>query len=87
MLIEVAISVYRNVIKKEPQKILKYKDTQRIQRMWKIKAKVIPGITWATETISKSSKKYQSNITEKRDIKELKKTIMLGAAQNVYHGK
>jgi hypothetical protein len=58
MLIEVAISTYRNVIKKESEKILKYKDlTIEMQRMWNIKTKVITGITWATEIISKSSKK------------------------------
>ena len=35
MLIEVAISGDRNVIKKEAEKILKYKDlTIEIQRMW-----------------------------------------------------
>ena len=36
MLIDVAISGDRNVIKKEAEKILKYKDlTIEIQRMWK----------------------------------------------------
>ena len=43
MLIEVAISGDRNVIKKEAEKILKYKDlTIQIQRMWNVKTKVIP---------------------------------------------
>ena len=38
MLIYVAISGDRNVIKKEAEKILKYKDlTIEIQRMWKVK--------------------------------------------------
>jgi len=38
MLIEVAISGDRNVIKKEPEKILKYKDlTVEIQHMWNVK--------------------------------------------------
>jgi hypothetical protein len=40
MLIDVAISRDRNVIKKEAEKILKYKDlTIEIQRMWKCKNK------------------------------------------------
>jgi hypothetical protein len=39
MLIDVAISGGRNVIKKEAEKNLKYKDlTIEIQRMWKVKA-------------------------------------------------
>jgi len=45
MLIEVAIPGDRNVIKKEAEKILKYKDLIiEIQRMWNVKAKVIPVI-------------------------------------------
>ena len=48
MLIDVAISGGRNVIKKEAEKILKYKDlTIEIQRMWNIKTKVIPLIIGA----------------------------------------
>ena len=42
MLIDVAISGGRNLIKKEAGKILKYKDlTIEIQRMWNVKTKVI----------------------------------------------
>ena len=53
MLIDVAISGNRNVIKKEAEKILKYEDlTIEIQRMWNVKAKVMPVIIWATGTIS-----------------------------------
>ena len=41
MLIDVAISGDRNVIKKEAGKILKYKDlTIEIQHMWTVKIKV-----------------------------------------------
>ena len=53
MLIDVAISGDRNVIKKEAEKILKYKDlTTEIQHMWNVKTKVIPVIIEATGTIS-----------------------------------
>jgi len=45
MLRDVVISGDRNVIKKEAEKILKYKDlTLEIQRMWNVKTKVIPVI-------------------------------------------
>ena len=81
MLIGVAISGDRNVIKKEAEKILKYKDlTTEIQRMWNVKAKVIPVIIGATGTISKSLRKYVSNIPGKHEVKELQKTAILGTA-------
>jgi len=54
MLMDVAISGDRNVIKKEVEKILKYKDlTIEIQRMCNVKPEVIPVIIGATGTISK----------------------------------
>ena len=49
MLIDVVISGNRNVIKKEAEKILKYKDlTIEIQRMWNVKPKVAPVMIRAT---------------------------------------
>jgi len=81
MLIDVVISGDRNVIKKEAEKILKYKDlTIEIQRMWNVKTEAKPVIIGATGTISKSFRKYMSNITGKREIKELRKTAILGTA-------
>ena len=54
ILIDIAISGNSNVIKKEAEKILKYKDlTIEIQRMWNVKTTVIPVIIGATGTISK----------------------------------
>ena len=81
MSIYVAISGDRNVIKKEAEKILKYKElTIEIQRMWNIKTKVIPVIIGATGTISKTFRKYVSNIPGKHEVKELQKTTILGTA-------
>jgi hypothetical protein len=55
VLIDTAISGDRNVIKNGAEKILRYKDLIiEIQRIWKVKAKVIPIITVATGTLSKS---------------------------------
>ena len=71
MLIDVAISADRNVFKKETEKILKYKDlTIKIQRMWNVKTKVIPVIIGATGTISKSFRKYVSNIPGKQEFND-----------------
>jgi len=64
------------VIKKEVEKILKYKDlTTELQRMWNVKTKVIPVITGATGTISVIQK-----IPGKHEVKELQKTAILGTA-------
>jgi hypothetical protein len=64
MLVDIAISGDRNVIKKEAEKILKYRNlTIEIQRMWHVKTTVIPVITGATGNISKPFRKYMSNIT------------------------
>jgi hypothetical protein len=41
--------------------------------MWDVKVKVIPAITGATGTISKSLTQYLSNIPGKHEIKELQK--------------
>jgi hypothetical protein len=58
MLIDVAISEDRNVIKKEAENILKYKDlTIEIQRLWNVKTKVISVIIGATGTVSNSFRK------------------------------
>ena len=60
------------MIKKEAEKILIYKDlTIEIQRMWKVKIRVIPVIIGATGTISKSFRKYISNIPGSHEVKEL----------------
>ena len=48
--------------------------------MWNVKARAIPVIIGATGTISKSFKKYMSVIPGNHDIKELKKTAILGTA-------
>ena len=66
------------MIKKEADKILKYKDlTIEKQRMWNVKTKVIPIIIGATGTISKSFRKYVSNISGNHEVKELQKTAIL----------
>jgi uncharacterized alpha/beta hydrolase family protein len=81
IIINVAISGDRKKKKKEAEKILKYKDlTIEIQRMWNAKTKVIPVIIGATGTISKSFRKYVSNILGNHEVKELQKTAILGTA-------
>jgi hypothetical protein len=82
MLIDVAVSKKTIVIKKEGENILKYKDlTIEIQRTWNVKTNVIPVIIGATGTVSKSFRKYLSNVPGIHEVKELQKTAILGTAQ------
>ena len=76
------INIWRQKCNQEKTgKILKYKDlTIEIQRMWDVKTKVLPVIIGATGTISKSFRKYVSNIPGKHEVKELQKTAILGTA-------
>jgi hypothetical protein len=84
MLIDAAILGDRNMIKKEAEKILKYKDLIiEIQPMWRVKTKVTPVIIGATGTISKSVRKYLSSIPGKHGVKELQKTAVLGTAHTL----
>ena len=81
MLTDAAISGDRYVIKKEAEKILKYKDLIiEIQGMWNVKTKMIPVIIVATGINLKSFRKYMSNIPGKHEVKELQKTAILGTA-------
>jgi len=48
--------------------------------MWNVKTKVIPVILGANGTISKSFRKYVSNIPGKHEVKELQTTAILGTA-------
>jgi hypothetical protein len=81
MLIDVAIPGDRNVIKKEAERTLKYKDlTIEIQGMWNVKTSVIPVIIGTTGTISKSFRKYLGNVPGIHEVKELQKTATLGTA-------
>jgi hypothetical protein len=84
MLIDLAIPGDRNVIKKEAENILNYKELIiEIPRIWNIKTKVTPVKIGATGTIAKSFRKYLSSIPGKHDIKKLQKTAILGTAHTL----
>ena len=81
---DVAIPADRNVTKTEAEDILKYTDrTTEIQRACSVKAKVVPVITGATGTISKSLRQYLSNVPGKHEIKELQKPAILSTAHKL----
>ena len=71
ILIDVAISGDRNVIKKEAEKKYKYKDlTIETQRMWNVKTTVIPVIIGTKSTLSKSFRKYVDNIPAHHELRK-----------------
>jgi hypothetical protein len=71
----------RQKFDEEAERIVKYKDlTVEVQRMWNVKTKVIPVIIGTTGTITKSFRKYLSNVPGKHEVKELQKTAILGTA-------
>ena len=84
---DTTISAGRNLIKKQVEKILKYKDLATgIQLMWNIKTKVIPVIIGATGTISKLFRQFLSNKPGKHEIKEIQKRAALCTAHILNYG-
>jgi hypothetical protein len=51
-----------------------------IQHTWNVKSKVIPVITEATETISKSFRQYHRNTPRKPESRNYKKTATVDTA-------
>jgi hypothetical protein len=51
--------------------------------MWNIKTNVIPVIIGTTGTISKSFRKYLSNVPGKHEVKELQRTAILDTAHTL----
>ena len=81
MLIDVAIPGDRNVIKKEAEKILKYKDlTIEIQRMWNAKNGGDTSNNRSDWDYFKVIQKIREQHIRKHEVEELQKTAILGTA-------
>jgi hypothetical protein len=81
LLIDVAIPSDKNVIQKEAENKLKYKNLSiEIQRVWNMKCFVIPVIIGATGIVSKSLKKYLETIPGQHSIDFLLKTAIVGTS-------
>ena len=69
MLIDVAIHSDYNIIQKESEKYLKYKDLQiEVQRLWKVKTKVLPVVIGATGLMSTKTHEIMKQIPGKNNI-------------------
>jgi hypothetical protein len=74
LLIDVAMPSDKNVVQKEAEKKLKYKNVSiEIHRMWNMKCSVIPVIFGATGIVSKSLQKYLETIPGQHSIDSLQK--------------
>jgi hypothetical protein len=77
-MIDVAILLFRNVIQKESEKKLKYKNLSiENQRMWNMKCFVIPVIIGTTGIVTRGLKKYLETTQGKHSIYSLQKTAVL----------
>jgi hypothetical protein len=81
LLTDVAIPSDKNVIQKEAEKKLEYKNLSiEIQKMWNMKCFIIPVITGAIGIVSKSLQKYLETIPGQHSIDSLQKTLILGTS-------
>jgi hypothetical protein len=85
IIIIIIIPSDKNMIQKEAEKKLKYKNLRmEIQRMWNMKCFVIPVIIGATVIVSKSLQKYLETIPGQHSIDSLQKNCH---TRNITHHK
>jgi hypothetical protein len=81
LLIDVAIPSDKNVVEKEAENKVKYKNLSiEIQRMWNMKCFVIPIIIGTTGIVSKCLQKYLETIPGQHSIDSLQETTILGTS-------
>ena len=74
-LVDVAIPADRNVVQKEAEKKLKYKNLCiEIQRMWNLKCTIIPVVIGATGIVTRSLRKNLEAVLGKHSIDSLQST-------------
>ena len=81
-IIDVAIPGDARVPQKEAEKIEKYSDLRgELQKLWKVKAKVVPIVVGALGTVSKSLTGYLKEIKVSTKIQVIQKSALLGTAR------
>ena len=86
-IIDVAIPGDARVAQKEAEKIEKYIDLRReLQKLWKVKAKVVPIVVSALGTVSRSLNSYLNEIGVSSKIQVIQKSALLGTARILRKG-
>lgn len=80
-IIDIAVPSDTNIKSKELEKITKYQDLRlEVQRMWNVKAQVVPVVIGALGATSPEIEKHLKNIPGKHDVRPLLKAALLGSA-------
>ena len=70
------------IAEKGMEKIEKYDELKReVERLWKVKAKVIPIVLGALGTVTRNLSNYIKEIGVKTQIKLIQKSVLLGTAR------
>ena len=70
------------IAEKETEKIEKYDELKReVERLWQVKAKVIPIVLGALGTVTRSLSNYIKEIGVKTQIKLIQKSVLFGTAR------
>ena len=81
MIVDVAVPDDVNVLKKETEKRLKYKDLQiEIYRMWNVQTKVVAVVVGALGTVSDNFNKEIQSIPGKPSAEDIHNIAMNGTA-------
>ena len=81
-IIDVAVPGDVRIAEKETEKIEKYDELKReVERLWKVKARVIPIVLGALGTVTRSLSNYIKEIGVKTQIKLIQKSVLLGTAR------
>ena len=81
-IIDVAVPGDVRIAEKETEKIEKYDEIKReVERLWKVKAKVIPIVLGALGTVTQSLGNYIKEIGVKIQLKLIQKSLPVGTAR------
>ena len=81
-IIHVAVPGDVRIAEKEMEIIEKYDELKReVERLWKVKAKVIPIVLGALGTVTRNLSNYIKEIGVKTQIKLIQKSVLLGTAR------